>query len=117
MPFNYARSQAKADKLLTKYGTRAVLRRAGPNDRNCIAVETDYLPKARPNSLVNPTDRIFLISAKNLDPPPNFERDMLVTFKADGVTEDEHLKLIMPAGRLKPGPIVIYYEIQVNEVA
>lgn len=115
MPFNYTRSQNVATKLLTKYGARAVLRRT-TGDRDCICVETDYTPQERIGKLVNPTDRVFLISAKDLDPGPNHERDILVTFKEDGTTEDEHLKITRPAGRLKPGAIVIYYEIQVNEV-
>ncbi|SRR6266403_899990 len=116
MAFNYNRSQNVATKLLTKYGSRAVLRRLS-GDRDIIAVETDFTPQERIGKLVNPTDRIFLISAKKLEPAPNNDRDILVTFKEDGITEDEHLKIVRPAGRLKPGAIVIYYEIQVNEVA
>jgi hypothetical protein len=116
MAFNYQRSQNVATKLLTKYGTRAILRRQS-GDRDCIVVETDFTPMERLGKLVNPTDRIFLISAKSLDPAPNAEKDILVTLQSDGVTEDEHLKFARPTGRLKPGDTVIYYEIQVSEVA
>jgi|SRR6185369_5224395 len=117
MAFNYIRSQAVADKMITKYGMKAKLRRPAAADRDVIVVETDYTPIERQGKLVNPTSRIFLVSAKNLAQPPLYGTDVLVTLKAPDFTEDyEVLKIDQPPGRLSPGGIVIYWELAVSKV-
>jgi len=115
MAFNYTRSQAVADKMITKYGMKAVLRRESMDDRPCIVVETDFTPMERQGKLINPTDRIFLISAKELLLPPLFQVDTLVTLKPpDFVDDNEILKLSRKPGRLAPAGTVIYWEVFVD---
>lgn len=115
MAYNYIRSQAVADKMITKYGMRAVLRRDSLPDRDCIVTETQYTPAERAGKLINPTDRIFLMNARNLALPPLQGTDTLVTFvQPEGIVEDEVLKLTQKPGRLAPAGIVVYWEVVVR---
>lgn len=106
--------QARAAKLIRKYGMPAKLRRNGV-DRDCVVVETGFDPKEDRGKMENPTDRVFLVQAKDLTKPPNKEAgDVLVIYKAPTFTEvDDELKMRTPAGRLSPANIPIYWELQV----
>lgn len=108
MAYNYARAQNVADRMITKYGAPAMLRRA-EGDRPCIAVELDFTPQET-LKLANPTARLFLVSVKGVTIPPNNEKDRLVTFV--GEQENEVLKIIAPTGHLAPAGIVVYWELQ-----
>jgi hypothetical protein len=84
-------------------------------DRDCIAVEVDFTPQERAGQLINPTDRLFLVSPKDLVVPPVEDRDVLVTFVVGSDTvEDEHLKIVQPPGKLAPAGTVVYWELQVR---
>ena len=106
MPHNYARSQSVADRMIRKYGAVAALRRANV-DRMCYAVESDFTPAERAGKLINPVDRLFLVSSMGLLIPPNNEVDTLI-FKG------EVLRIKAPPGRLAPAGIVVYWELQVS---
>lgn len=112
--FNYTAMQGRAAKLIQKYGMPAFLERNGVK-RDCIVVETGFDPKQDRGKLENPTDRVFLVQAKDLTQPPNKEAgDILVTLKApDYTVQDERLRMRTPPGRLSPANIPIYWELQV----
>lgn len=112
--FNYTAMQARAAKLITKYGMPAKLLRNGTY-RDCTVVETGFDPSEDRGQLENPTDRVFMVKAKDFTQPPSKEAgDILVTYKAPGYTEvDEQLKMRTPAGRLSPANIPMYWEMQV----
>lgn len=79
--FNYVRTRATGDRLVQKFGMKAVLRRAGI-DRVCYVVLPKYLTREK-NDLANPTDRTVYIAAGLGDVPsmpPDNEADQLVTF-------------------------------------
>lgn len=113
---NYARLQKVADRLINKYGMKAVLRRTGMADRVCTVVDIDYIPREHMGKMQSPIDRTFLVSAVGLLLGPEMAKDMLVTFQqgVPGLPEDEHLKIIEPPGRLAPGGIVVYWELHVR---
>ena len=108
MAYNYLRARSVADRMITKYGAPAALRRAD-GDRLCIACELEFEPRET-TRLANPTARLFLVSTRYLEVPPNNEKDRLITF-VNGV-EAETLKIIAPPGRLAPAGIVVYWELQ-----
>lgn len=118
MAFNYAAMQKTASKLIRKFGMPAKLLRTvngQPVYRDCIAVETGFTPGEERGKLSNPTDRVFLIDAKELTQAPNLEAgDVLVTFTAPSYTQiDDKLKIRVPTGRMSPAGVVVYYELQV----
>lgn len=118
--FDYLSSRATADKLLTKFGMNAVLRRAStsPTDRKCRVVIVDYNPSDKSTSLANPTDRKVIMSAGLGDVPampPDNELDQLVTFvQPAGVVEDEVLPFTCPVKPISPAGIVVAYEFTVR---
>ena len=121
--FDYIRERGIADKLITKFGMAAKLRRivsGSPVDRNCYVVITEYMPKDAASQLANPTDRQVIISAGLGDVPtmpPDFELDQLVTFVQPlGTTPviDEILPFTMPVKPIRPAGIVVLYQTSVR---
>lgn len=120
--FNYPKSRAKADALVTKFGMNAVLRRMslapGVTDRACVVCLPDYQTKDAASQLANPTDRLGYIAAGlGAVPtmPPDNELDQLVTFVQPlGVVEDEVLPFTKPIKPYKPAGIVVLYEVVVQ---
>lgn len=114
MAFNYIAMQGRAAKLIAKFGMPAKLSRNGVL-RDCVVVETGFDPKEDKGKLENPTDRVFIVQAKDLTIPPNKEAgDVLITYKyPDYTEEDDRLRLRTPAARLSPANLPIYWEIQV----
>lgn len=117
--FDYIRTRATADRLVTKFGMKASLRRAGV-DRDCYVV-MEYQPRENPSQAANPTDRLVYMSAglgDVLTTPPNNESDQLVTYvqplSTPPVVDEvlsftgEPVKLIRPAG------ITVLYEAKVR---
>lgn len=113
MAYNYERARRVAARLIEKYGNPAILRRTA-GDRPCVAVIVDYTPLERMGKLINPIDRVALISTIDLTPPPHFGQDTLVTLIKDTDIEDEVLKIVAPPGKLAPGGTVVYWELQVR---
>lgn len=116
--FDYLGSRATADKLIHKFGMRAVLRRAAdtPTDRPCWVVIIDELPRDAATELTNPTDRRIIMSAVGLDSePPDNERDQLVTFiQPGGVEQNELLPFTCPVKKYAPAGITVAYEFTVR---
>lgn len=94
----------------------AVLRRAGssPEDRPCVVVVYDYMPRDKANQLANPVERRVLISAATPEVqamPPDNELDQLVTFvQPGGTVVDEILPFAQPVKKYAPAGVVVLYE-------
>lgn len=109
MAFDWAGRRSTATRMITKYGTNAVLRRAD-GDRGCIACMINFMPHSSQGSLRNMPDRMFLVSATGLDVPPDAEKDHLVWMP--DTPDEEKLRLISPIGKFAPAGVVVYYELQ-----
>lgn len=109
MVYNYTRAAKTADRLIKKYGAACKLRRT-EGDRDCIAAEAECSPEER--KLLQPNDKLYLISAKGLTIPPNKDKDTLVTYLEDGT--EEKFKFIKNPSPLKPARIVVYWECWVK---
>jgi hypothetical protein len=108
MGYDWASSRATATRMITKYGARAVLRRAS-GDRDCTACMVDFTPRSNPGQLRNMPDRTFLVVA-DLTVPPDAEQDHLVwTDPETGAQED--LRLVAPIGKIAPAGVVLYWEL------
>lgn len=105
-----------ADRMITRWGGPAVLRRAS-GDRACTAAISTFSPMERIGQLRNPVDRKALVSAKGLDVFPDQELDSLVTFKVpltDPPTVDEILKITEPPKQNGTTDKVIYWTLAVR---
>lgn len=111
---DYARERAIADGMIRKYGSPAILRRENGGDRSCIAFISDYSPHERVGKLINQTDRKALVSPLGLSIDPDSEQDTLVTLDPATGAELETLRIISPVGKLTPGNVVVYWELQVR---
>lgn len=119
---NYLRSRRVATGMLSKWGTLGALRRVGSADRQTMVVVTDYGPIERLGRMIDPIDRVALVSAlapdgSVVDPPPDRELDVLVTYvpgTEDDPQDDEVLRFTTPPGKLNPGPLVVYWELKVR---
>ncbi len=113
--FGYLGTRETADRLIKKFGMRAVLRR-GATDRECFVVLVEYEPSDKATQLANPTDRKVIMSAVGLDgEPPDNEQDKLVTFvQPAGVIELEELPFTCPVKPTAPAGVVVVYEFTVR---
>ena len=118
--FDYIKTRDIGDKLVKKYGMKAVLRRTTdtPSDRPCWVLVVDEMPKDAASQLANPTDRKIIMSAVGLDSmPPDNERDQLVTFVqplAPVPVEKEVLPFTCPVKKYAPAGITVLYEFTVR---
>src|SRR5262252_5757038 len=112
MPHNYFASQARADRLIRKFGRRVTLN-AGATITEAFGVEVEFTPQER-RTLVNPVSRLFLLTPVGLGVVPDQHKHILVTYRVpatDPATMEERLKIDAPPGRFAPGGIVIYWEL------
>jgi hypothetical protein len=110
---DYARERAIAEGMIRKYGAPAILRR-DDGDRPCFAFISDYMAHERVGKIINQTDRKALLSPVDLTVDPDSEQDRLVTLDPVTGAELETLRIVSPVGKLVPGNIVIYFELQVR---
>jgi hypothetical protein len=118
---NFAGSRQRADRMIRKWGVPGVLRRAS-GDRPCWVVIQDYSPIERVGKMIDPVDRLALVSAiergstNKLLLAPDREQDRLVTFVpgSDPLVEDETLRMSAPPGKLAPGNVIVYWELRVR---
>ncbi len=121
MGINYIGIRNRADRMIRRYGQTALLRRGETGyeiDRECTALEVQYNASEK-RRLQNLTDRKMLISARDLTVAPDKELDRLVILDQSTLnnvppTELEVLKIFAPPGKLSPGGIVVYWEVQVR---
>jgi hypothetical protein len=118
--FDYLKSKATADKLIRKFGMKAVLRRTTdtPTDRPCWVVVIDEMPRDAQTELTNPTDRRVILSAVGPEieaKPPDKEYDTLVTFiQPGGTIQNEVLPFTSPVKKYAPAGITVAFESTVR---
>lgn len=127
--FDTSKATGIAARLIKKFGSLCTLRRETASgsgvwvDRQCYAAFPEWSPMERMGSLVDPLDRLAMVSTEGLIVAPNYLLDLLVTW--DYVTNPqtpkvlEQLKISRPPGRLSPstGPSntgIIYWELHVR---
>lgn len=109
----FIRARKLIDRQIRKAGARALLRRAGSDDRECWAMEAQ-LSASEKNSLKNPKHKVYSISAVGVDVPPGRE-DSLITFvQPGGTVELPPLRQVAPANPFSPGGIDIYWDLTVE---
>jgi hypothetical protein len=119
-PFDYAALGLVADQLIQQFGMKASLVRNGTDYRDAWVVVADYMPREAPSQLVNPTDRMVLISAGLGGVPalpPDFQADQLVTYKqpaSNPTVVDEVLPFTMPIKLYSPAGICVLYQTSVK---
>ena len=112
---NYQRQRNVAHDMIRKYGAPAILRRSGGlGDRGCWVFISDYSPSEKRGQLINETDRRALVSPVGLTDAPDSEQDRLVTLDPATGAEAEILRIVSPIGKLAPGGIVVYWELQIR---
>lgn len=118
--FNYVKSRQKADALVTKFGMKASLRRAGI-DRDCVCVIPAYQSTEKSSQMTNPTDReVFIAAGLGAVPttPPDNEQDRLVTYVQPASTPpvvDEILTFTGASVKpIKPAGIVVLWQAMVR---
>jgi len=110
MAFNYAQMQRTAASLITNFGGRGVLRRAGLKDRPIQCVVIDYKPEEQ--GLVNTGARRCLVS--RIDPvtrapmkiPPDHLLDKVVF-------AGEVLRIVKPDTGPRPNGTIVYHDLEV----
>lgn len=122
MAHDYIRSRAVADRQIRKWGGLGALRRTGSADRQCYLVIQDYSPIERVGKMIDPVDRLCLVSALApdgtlLSPEPSRELDQLLVYvkDSDPPVVDEVWRMSAPPGKLNPGNLVIYFELRVRK--
>lgn len=111
MPFNYLRIASKVERIIRRFGMRALLRRSS-GDRECFLIRIDYTPNER-SDLILSTDWLAMVSTEGLTVAPDNEQDKLVLLNATGA-EIEVLKIVTEPGRLQPAHDILYWELQVR---
>lgn len=110
---SFLRARKVIDRQIRKKGFRAVLRRS-TGDRDCWAMEAQLNANER-RALKSPKSMIYCISAVGLDVDPDFREDTLITFvQPEGTTENPPLRQVAPPEPFRPGGIVIYWDLQVE---
>jgi hypothetical protein len=113
--YNYHRTQLTANRLITKYGRNAVLRRA-TGDRRIKCVLINYsTQEQRSNPLIQAADQKALISALAMTVPPDMEEDTLVIGRdVRFIAPFEVWKIMAPPVKLDPAGTIVYWEAQLR---
>lgn len=117
---NYADLQLTVERLITKFGASAFIRRASTasydpttglvatsvaSDEGCIAAVIDYEEKAIDGTLIQRGDQRALISCVGLNPPRIGDKLMW---------SDKLLSVVNPVA-IAPGGINVLYDVQVRQ--
>ncbi|GGE18200.1 hypothetical protein GCM10011390_41720 [Aureimonas endophytica] len=116
MVFDYAKSQATADRLIARFGQAGTIRRRSSaggayepdpaqtiSDHPCKLVVTDYTVRERESTLIGSSDRKVLVAMSGLD---------IVPTSADRITVAGDTLEIINVMPLSPGGTTVLYEIQ-----
>lgn len=103
--FNYSRLRSTADRLITRFGQPATIERLeAPTSIACNAVESEDRLFSPQNGQAIVADRKYLVTAPASAPELKDEGQLIV----GGETLE-----IVAATRLKPGPMILLYDVQV----
>jgi hypothetical protein len=104
------------DREIKRIGMIAVLRRQGAPDRQCWMYFGKWDSRELMGRLINPGDRLAILSAVGLTDPPNHTTDRLITFvQPAGKIEDENLRILSIAERIEPAGVAIVWKLQVRK--
>jgi hypothetical protein len=116
--FNYTRSRATADRLITRFGQAGAIRRntagdgdpwepgAGTDTDHSVQLAViDYTSRDRDGTLIQQSDRRVLISAQGLAITPTSGDQVVIGGQAYAIID------VKP---LEPGGTVVMYEAQVR---
>lgn len=107
--FDYLDLAKTTADLLLEFGVGAGLKRnvnGGTSTRGCQVLESQYLPREMNGSTIQETDRRFMCTALNLNPPPSAEEDKLIY---EGIPFR-----IITVSQIKPAETTVVYELQVR---
>jgi hypothetical protein len=117
------RMMGVVDRQIRRIGMIAALRREGAPDRQCWMFFGQWTSRELMGGLINPEDRLAIISAVGLTDPPLHTRDRLITFVQPASTSaiangraviDENLRILSVAERIMPAGIAIAWKIRVR---
>jgi len=119
MVHDYTRTRSTADRMISKWGAVALLRRQGAPDRKCMAFITSFTPQERMGRLTNPLDRKALVSAVSpdgalLDPEPDEQKDRLIMLDPKTGAETENLHIFEPPDKIDPAGVIVLYQLAVR---
>jgi hypothetical protein len=112
-----ARFKRVIDYEIKRIGMRAVLRREGMADRTCWMYFGQWTPRELMGRLIDPLDRLAVVSPVGLTVPPLHTKDRLITFVqplAFVPVEDENLRILAPPDRIDPAGVVIAWRLRVR---
>jgi hypothetical protein len=105
------------DREIKRVGMMATLRREGAADRPCWMYFGQWSPAELMGRLIEPLDRVAVVSAVGLTDPPTHTKDRLITFVQPvgaNRVEDENLRILSPPIRIDPAGIVIAWRLRVR---
>jgi hypothetical protein len=112
-----ARMQLVVDREIRRIGMSAVLRREGAADRQIWMYFGQWSPAELMGRLIEPLDRVAVVSAVGLTDPPTHTKDRLITFvqpPSFTPVEDENLRILSPPIRIDPAGVVIAWRLRVR---
>ena len=118
--FSYEKTLRQVEGIVETMGMPALLRRGVvPNvsDRPCRIFIRKYSPREMLGGLVDPMERMVIMSPRGLKIPPDHNVDSLITFiqpMTDPPVEDENLRIIEPATKISPAGIVVAWKLRVR---
>jgi hypothetical protein len=115
--FEAARLQGVVDRQIKRAGMAAALRRAS-GDRPCWMFFSQWTAKDLMGGLIDPLDRLVIMSAADLSVPPEFPQDRLITwvqpYDRDNPVESENLRIQQQPERIAPSGVVICWKLRVR---
>lgn len=110
------RLMATIDNEIKRIGMIAVLRRESAPDRQVWMYFGQWRSVELMGHLINPGDRLAILSAVGLTDPPTHTKDRLITFvQPAGKVEDENLRILSVAERINPAGVAIVWKLQVRK--
>lgn len=113
-PLNSSEMAKAFDRQVKRIGMRATLRRNGV-DRWCWMFFGQWSSKELYGGLVNPMERLAILSPEGLDIPPEHGKDTLVIWEQPydpaNPVEVERLSLTRAPERIAPAGVVICWKL------
>ena len=112
-----ARFRTVVDAEIKRIGMSAALRREGSPDRKIWMYFGQWTAREMMGRMIDPLERVAVVSALGLTDPPTHTRDRLITFvqpPAFVPVEDENLRILAPPDRIDPAGVVIAWRLRVR---
>jgi hypothetical protein len=112
-----SRFRTVIDSEIKRIGMIAALRREGSPDRKIWMYFGQWTAREQMGRLIDPLDRLAIVSALGLTDPPTHTKDRLITFvqpPAFNPVEDENLRILAPPDRNDPAGRVLAWRLRVR---